>query len=272
MSNKLILLLFVSLCCCYGCRDYSQVRLLGESVEEIMANVENNQNILDKINADYLGKHQDMVFLDRYYAVNNLLVRYWASPETMSRWYKIWLTSLQKSKEKFNTHNYYNNVACHALPWLIRTHDRETIAKLPVLEFPLFEEAKNKYLQLSPQKFADWIEKNIPDHGLENFNLPPDDYYGLIESAGLITSNYELAKRANRYLYNYLGLRSDAVSNLALYVVKSGKMTEEDKLILKDFYTRYSKELFQKNLTQDYYKRERYIMEIIKKYKLVPQA
>ena len=140
------------LLCCWGCRDYSRVYLGGNSAEEVMKNVEKNKDILDKINNAYINK-KDMGI---YEWIDLWLINYWASPEIMTKWYKIRLESIQKSDEKFNTKKYINQVSCQALIWFIRTNDRKAIEKLPVLvEFPLFEKVKNQYSDLYKRRKSD---------------------------------------------------------------------------------------------------------------------
>lgn len=196
-------------------------------------------------------------------------LRYWASPEIMSRWCKIWLECAGKSKKYVNDKQLLNEISGETLIWFIRTGDRKAIQELPVLTLPLFEEAKKQYLHLPPQEFANWAKKNITADTVPNSHYYVSSYFNLLESAALSAKDYELAHNANVMLCKRDSGESlaFAVSNLAFYADKLGKITDEDKAILTDYYNKYMKD---KRMSRVLRKREECILRVLEKYHIVP--
>ena len=198
---------------CAGCKDYSRVSFASNSAEETMELVEKHKNELDQINTAYKEKKKYSAYWDIYM----FFLRYWASPEIMNRWYKIWLESAGKSKEYGNDKKYLNDVSCEALIWFIRTDDKKAIQELPLLtELPLFEEAKKQYMHSSAQEFANWAKKNITADTVPNSRFYANDYFSLLESAALSVKDYELARKANEMFY-YCSERKSLVFQLAYF-------------------------------------------------------
>jgi len=254
----------------YGSRDYSQIYFVDNSAEKIIAKVEWHREELEKINADYEEKKGYRV----YEGINDFLFKNLASPEIMDRWYKIWLESISKSEKYANNKEYLNQVSCLALVWFIRAGDKKSVQELPVLTaYPLFEEARKRYLHSSPQEFAEWAKKNIngnivpPKHLDEAIN-----YFGLLESAALTANDLDLARHANALLYNY-ALRDwtfsmTAAYKLVDYVDRIGKVTDEDREILVDHYLKNIKDsrLSSSPVLREH---EECVLRILKKYQLV---
>ncbi len=261
-----LLLIGVSWLFCAGCKDYSRVSFASNSAEETMELVEKHKNELVQINTAYEEKNKYNVYGDIYM----YLLRYWASPEIMSRWCKIWLECAGKSKEYVNDKQLLNEISGETLIWFIRTDDRKAIQGLPVLtELPLFEEAKKQYLHSSPQEFANWAKKNITADTVPNSRYYESSYFNLLESAALSAKDYELAHNANVMRCNRGGGESlsFAVSNLAFYADKLGKVTDEDKAILTYYYNKYMKD---KRMSKTLRKREECILRVLEKYHIVP--
>ncbi len=269
LYKYLLLLISVSWLFCAGCKDYSRMSFASNSAEETMELVEKHKNELDQINTAYEEKNKYSAYWDIYM----FFLRYWASPEIMNRWYKIWLESAEKSEKYGNDKKYLNDVSCEALIWFIRTGDRKAIQELPLLvELPLFEEAKKQYLHSSPQEFSNWAKKNITADIVPNSRFYANDYFSLLESAALSANDYELAHKANEMFYNHVHKHGGefpavAASNLAFYADKLGSVTEEDKNILTDYYIKYMKD---KRLSKTFRKREECILRVLEKYHIVP--
>lgn len=269
MKKLVFLVIVFPLLFCNGCRDYASIDLSGDTAEEIMAKVEKNKNVLDKINAEYVKRTK---YFDVYVDIGGALYQRWATPKMMSRWYKICLNSISKSKESFNNPKNINEFSCYAFICFIGTNDNKAIKDLPELTvFPLFEEARKKYLHSNPKEFLEWCQQEIVPTAITGNKSLAFAYCGLLESAALLAGDYEMAKNANQILLHreYGGdLETGSVSNIAFYSDKLGKITPEDRKIMLDYYNEYIKG---KKPSRTYKKRDDFIVYALKKYKIIPE-
>ncbi len=264
-----LLLMCVFWLFCAGCKDYSRVHLISDSAEKTIELVEKHKDELAKINVAYEKRTKCSI----YGEIDMYLLRYWASPEIMDQWYKIWLESASNSKNAKGK-EYLNAISCSALVWFIRAGDWKAVQQLPELtEYPLFEEARRRYLYSSPQGFASWAKEKINENTAPKDNFDAIDYFGLLESAALLVKDFDLAHKAYVMLCNSLiqGRASElltfAVSNLAFCIDKLGKVTDEDKAILTDYYNKYLKN---QKISMVLRKREECILRVLEKYHIVP--
>jgi len=272
--NKIVYLLLGILItlAAVGCKDYSKVSFYASSAEEVMTLVKQHKDDLEKINDAYEAKNR----FDAYSEINHNLVLLWASPEEMNQWYKIWIESIIKSKSYANDKKRYNDVFCGALTCFLKTKDKKSIEELPNLgTYPIFEYAKNKFLDSTPLEFAKWAQmhinlKTVPKHC--GFAI---ECFGLLEASGVAANDWKLAKDANAMLYSHIGIESlgdwaiVVVSNVAFYADKQGKLNNEDKIILSEFYNKYMKTIPFNDLDR---KRGEFILKIIKKYNVIPDV
>jgi len=213
------------------------------SDEEIVDIVEKNQENLKDIN----NIHYEKYGYDLLSGIQSVLEHRWASDEIMLKWYKIQLAFAEKEYGKNS--KTFNAVACYVLPFFIMLNARKEIEGLPKLYYtPLFEEAKEKYLNTKPEEFCKWVSSEITEKSLPAYELDARPYCKLLEAAGVYAKNYEIAKKANELFYTRRGIKGtslekEAVSNIAYYSNKLGNLSEADKKILLDYYEYAMKEL-----------------------------
>ena len=255
---------------CAGCKDYSRVHLISDSAEKTIELVEKHKDELAKIDVAFEKRNKYSI----YGEINVYLLRYWASPEIMDQWYKIWIESASKSENE-KKKKYLNTISCDALVWFIRSGDWKAVQQLPELtEYPLFEEARRRYLYSSPQGFASWAKEKINENTVPLGDLYPISCFNLLESAALLAQDFDLAQSANIMLCsNMIKSRESgsetftfAVSNLAFYIDKLGKVTDEDKAILTDYYNKYLKD---QKVSMVLRKREECVLRVLEKYNIV---
>ena len=95
LRRQWLLLMCVFWLFCAGCTDYSRVYLISDSAEKTIELVEKHKDELAKIDVAFENRNKYSI----YGEINRFLLIYWASPEIMDRWYKIWLESIGKSKK-----------------------------------------------------------------------------------------------------------------------------------------------------------------------------
>lgn len=256
------------------------IRYLSD--EEIIDIVEKNQEDLKEIN-DF---HHEKYGYDLFSRVTAVLTDRWASNEIMFKWHKTILAFTEKEYGEKSL--FFNMTACFTLPFFIMGDARKEIEGLPELYYmPLFGEAKEKYLNASPEEFCKWISSEITEKSLPAYELDALPYCNLLEAAGVYAKNYEIAKKANELLYarNACFKKEEAVSNIAYYSNKLGNLSDADKKILLDYYEYAMKEFNDEQqgeiiriynaidgdkIPADAPKRLGYILYMIKKYKLLP--
>lgn len=264
-----LLLISIGWLFCGGCKDYSRVHLISDSAEKTIELVKKHKDELDKIDVAYEERTKCSI----YGEIDMFLLKYWASPEIMDQWYKIWLESVSKSKNTKGK-EYLNTISCDALVWFIRAGDWKAVQQLPELtEYPLFEEARRRYLYSSPQGFASWVKENIDKNTVPKGVFAAMSFCGLLESAALLAKDLDLAHKANAMLYNFIHenggeLLTVAASNLAFYADKLDNVTDEDKAILTDY---YNERLKDKQIGKTLKKRKECILRVLEKYHIVPK-